>query len=175
MDNTSNNSYQFLKSAFAIEGAFMPTNDVIKWLQKQNKEVHINIKRTNFDELSKWIIDCNNIRHESGKFFSIDGINIKTNWGTINEWEQPIINQPEIGYLGLISKEFDGVLHFLMQAKIEPGNVNYVQLSPTLQATRSNYSQVTKVKNHSIWSISKMQNLIKYYWINFNQNKEQDF
>jgi oxidase EvaA len=146
MDNTSNNSYQFLKSAFAIEGAFMPTNDVIKWLQKQNKEVHINIKRTNFDELSKWIIDCNNIRHESGKFFSIDGINIKTNWGTINEWEQPIINQPEIGYLGLISKEFDGVLHFLMQAKIEPGNVNYVQLSPTLQATRSNYSQVHKGK-----------------------------
>ena len=29
-----------------------------------------------------------------------------------------------------------------MQAKIEPGNINYVQLSPTLQATKSNYSQV---------------------------------
>ena len=31
-----------------------------------------------------------------------------------------------------------------MQAKIEPGNVNYVQLSPTLQATKSNYTQVHK-------------------------------
>ena len=29
-----------------------------------------------------------------------------------------------------------------MQAKIEPGNVNHVQLSPTIQATRSNYTQV---------------------------------
>ena len=33
-----------------------------------------------------------------------------------------------------------------MQAKIEPGNVNKVQLSPTLQATKSNYTQVHKGK-----------------------------
>ena len=31
-----------------------------------------------------------------------------------------------------------------MQAKIEPGNINAVQLSPTLQATKSNYTQVHK-------------------------------
>jgi len=67
---------------------------------------------------------------------------VKTNYGNLSEWEQPIINQPEIGYLGFITKEFDGILHFLVQAKIEPGNVNNVQLSPTLQATRSNYTQV---------------------------------
>ena len=33
-----------------------------------------------------------------------------------------------------------------MQAKIEPGNLNYVQLSPTIQATKSNYTQVHKGK-----------------------------
>src|SRR5690606_24882290 len=58
------------------------------------------------------------------------------------EWTQPIINQPEIGFLGIITREIEGVLYFLMQAKIEPGNVNYVQLSPTLQATKSNYTQI---------------------------------
>jgi oxidase EvaA len=69
---------------------------------------------------------------------------VKTNWGIVSEWNQPIINQPEIGYLGFITKEFNGVLHFLLQAKIEPGNVNYVQLSPTLQATKSNYTRAHK-------------------------------
>jgi oxidase EvaA len=34
------------------------------------------------------------------------------------------------------------VLHCLMQAKAEPGNCNGVQLSPTVQATRSNYTRV---------------------------------
>jgi len=56
-------------------------------------------------------------------------------------YEQPIIIQPEIGYLGIICKEIDGVLNFLMQAKIEPGNVNCVQISPTIQATKSNFTR----------------------------------
>lgn len=32
-------------------------------------------------------------------------------------------------------------MHFLMQGKIEPGNVNCVQISPTIQATKSNFMQ----------------------------------
>lgn len=144
--NSKQTSYLFLRSAFASEGSFLPTSEVIKWLDKQNQEVHVNINRTQFEKLAQWSFDHESLRHQSGKFFSIDGIRVKTNWGTIPEWDQPIINQPEIGYLGFITKEFNGILHFLMQAKIEPGNVNYVQLSPTLQATRSNYSQVHKGK-----------------------------
>ena len=141
-DSIKIKSYQFLRSAYAAEGSFLPTSDVLKWLQNQNNEVNVNIMRTQFKDLSQWSFDNDSLRHQSGKFFSIDGIRISTNWGLIPEWDQPIINQPEIGYLGFITKEYDGILHFLMQAKIEPGNVNYVQLSPTLQATRSNYSQV---------------------------------
>ena len=77
-----------------------------------------------------------------GKFFSIEGVDINTNFGVKANWQQPIIHQPEIGILGIITKKINGVLHFLLQAKIEPGNINFVQLSPTLQATKSNYSQV---------------------------------
>jgi oxidase EvaA len=135
-----------LRSAFACDGYFFQTKEVIKWLDEQNKAVQVNVNKIPFKELDKWILCNENLRHNSGKFFSIDGIRIKTNWGSVQCWDQPIINQPEIGYLGFITKEFDGILHFLMQAKIEPGNVNCVQLSPTLQATRSNYSQVHKGK-----------------------------
>jgi oxidase EvaA len=79
--------------------------------------------------------------HESGGFFSIEGISVKTNAGMVPSWTQPIINQPEIGILGFVTKKINGILHFLIQAKIEPGNINSVQLSPTLQATKSNYSK----------------------------------
>ena len=30
-------------------------------------------------------------------------------------------------------------MYFLVQLKVEPGNINYIQLSPTIQATRSNF------------------------------------
>ena len=140
--------FPFLKSAFSESGSFLQIDEVIEWLQEQNAAVKLSIEKIPFDKLNHWVFDSESasIRHESGRFFSIDGISIKTNWGNVPQWDQPIINQPEIGYLGFIVKEFNGVLHFLMQAKIEPGNVNYVQLSPTLQATRSNYMQVHKGK-----------------------------
>lgn len=105
---------------------------------------HHNITRIPFSKLKGWSFENNtgNLVHDTGKFFSIEGIHIKTNWGKVQEWSQPIINQPEIGFLGIITKKIDGVLYFLMQAKIEPGNINAVQLSPTLQATKSNYTKV---------------------------------
>jgi oxidase EvaA len=64
----------------------------------------------------------------------------------VAHWQQPTINQPETGILGILARHFDGVLHFLMQAKMEPGNINMVQLSPTVQATHSNYTRVHQGK-----------------------------
>ncbi|MFD9734932.1 NDP-hexose 2,3-dehydratase family protein [Umezawaea sp. NPDC059074] len=80
--------------------------------------------------------------HDSGKFFSVQGLAVTTDHGPVAAWSQPIINQPETGVLGILVKEFDGVLHCLMQAKAEPGNAGVLQLSPTVQATRSNYTAV---------------------------------
>jgi len=66
--------------------------------------------------------------------------------GPVPQWSQPIIYQPEIGILGILCQKRQGVLQFLLQAKIEPGNVGHAQLSPTLQATKSNYTRVHKGK-----------------------------
>ncbi|MBS1514274.1 MAG: NDP-hexose 2,3-dehydratase family protein [Bacteroidetes bacterium] len=137
----------FLNSAFTLENPFISTEDALEWLKKENKGIYVKIDEIKFSEMPDWYFDeGGNLRHNSGKFFSIEGINVRTNWGKVPEWSQPIINQPEVGYLGIITKKFNGILYFLMQAKIEPGNINYVQLSPTIQATRSNYSQVHKGK-----------------------------
>lgn len=135
---------KFLKSAYCPISNGMTDQDVLHWLNEQNKAVEVKVHHSSFSRLDQWGYDkkTQSIRHKSGNFFSIEGIHIRTNWGTKAEWQQPIINQPEVGYLGCLVKEINGVLHFLMQAKIEPGNLNKVQLSPTLQATRSNFSRV---------------------------------
>lgn len=142
----SNVQQALLRSALTGERLQEQTPAILSWLKEQNEQTRVVVTRTRFDRLSQWLFDekSANLRHQSGSFFSIDGIQVSTNWNVITNWEQPIINQPEIGFLGIIAREINGVLHFLMQAKIEPGNVNNVQLSPTLQATRSNYTQVHK-------------------------------
>lgn len=139
--NVEDAQLDFLISALS-HGSFMSTDAILTWMKQQNDEVVSDIKQISLTELKGWSFRDDRIRHDSGKFFSIDGIRINTNYRNIPEWDQPIINQPEIGFLGFIVKKFKGVMHFLMQAKIEPGNLNIVQLSPTLQATRSNYTRV---------------------------------
>lgn len=138
---TENIELDFLISAIS-KGNVISTDKVLAWMKKQNEEVVSNIRQIPLDEVRSWNYRDDRIRHDSGKFFSIDGIRITTNYRNVPTWDQPIINQPEIGFLGFIAKKIGGVLHFLAQAKIEPGNLNVVQLSPTLQATRSNFTRV---------------------------------
>lgn len=141
---TEQNNILFLRSAATLQNPFNTTEQVLEWIKEQNKKILVNVHQIPFQQMQPmWQFDSDgNLRQASGKFFSIEGIRVRTNYGNVQEWEQPIINQPEIGYLGIITKEIDGILYFLLQAKVEPGNVNNVQLSPTLQATKSNYSQV---------------------------------
>ena len=138
----------FLRSALTEYNPFMTTESCLEWLHFQAERTNIDIRRIPFSELVNWSFNpkTGDIEHVSGKFFNITGINVRTNWGYVPEWEQPIINQPEVGLLGMLTKRFDGILYFLMQAKCEPGNVNGIQLSPTLQATRSNFSRVHQGK-----------------------------
>lgn len=131
----------FLISALH-SGFCISTPEILTWMKRKNKEVKYELKQKPLSQLNGWKYADDRIQHQSGKFFSIQGIRITTNYGLVPTWDQPIINQPEIGFLGFIVQKKKGVLHFLLQAKIEPGNLNVVQLSPTLQATRSNYMRV---------------------------------
>ena len=133
-----------LRSLLTTDNPYNTTEEVMAWIARRNHEVTVNVEQVPFKSLKGWHFDdeTGNLCHDSGKFFSIIGVDVFADNGVQMRWMQPLINQPEVGYLGIICREYDGVLYFLLQAKIEPGNVNCVQLSPTLQATRSNYTQV---------------------------------
>jgi dTDP-4-dehydro-6-deoxy-alpha-D-glucopyranose 2,3-dehydratase len=122
------------------------TAELRRWLAERRAANSYRVRRIPFAELDRWSFDpdTGNLGHDSGQFFTVEGMTARTDYGGVGEWSQPIINQPEIGILGILVKEIDGVIHCLMQAKMEPGNVNMVQLSPTIQATRSNLRRVHK-------------------------------
>ena len=124
-----------LKSSLTTKG--VNTNKtLLYWIENENAKTKASLFEIAINNDSFWFYDSNNsiVRNRNNSFFSISGIDN----GIV---KQPIIIQNEVGYLGFIGKKIDGVIHFLVQAKIEPGNVNNVQLSPTIQATESNFTQ----------------------------------
>ncbi|BCL25315.1 NDP-hexose 2,3-dehydratase family protein [Streptomyces aurantiacus] len=125
-------------------GHQMRTEDVTGWLAERARAHRFTVRRAPLDRLDGWSFapGTGDLVHSSGRFFSVRGLDVTLDEGPHRHWQQPVIHQPEVGILGMLAKEFDGVLHFLLQAKMEPGNPNLLQLSPTVQATRSNYQRV---------------------------------
>ncbi|MER7794460.1 NDP-hexose 2,3-dehydratase family protein [Streptomyces sp. NPDC097640] len=139
-------SARLARSAAAGQGVRLRTEDFADWLAARGRAHDFGVDRIPFAELDGWSFHpgTGDLVHRSGRFFTVEGLSAGTDEGPYRDWHQPIIVQPEVGILGILAKEFDGVLHFLMQAKMEPGNPNLLQLSPTVQATRSNYTKVHK-------------------------------
>lgn len=131
----------FIISWHCEEGVANSQPELLAWIDALNKQTYVSIKECSIRNDTFWFYDnyMGQILNRKRSFFSIKGIRYFVDERFIQE--QPIIDQPEIGYLGIICKKIDGVLHFLMQAKIEPGNVNCVQISPTVQATKSNFTR----------------------------------
>ena len=121
----------------------MPNLKFERWFQNQKKINKINTKIINLSELDKWNSNTVAISHDSKKFFKVVGLKVISNFFKKN-WDQPIIVQNELGILGIIKNNKNK--KYLLQAKVEPGNKNKLQLSPTVQATKSNYNQVHKGK-----------------------------
>ncbi len=118
---------------------------VREWYQARVNADISTVEAIPFANLTNWRIDeaSGNFHHTSGQFFSVVGARCCIeSAGLVQRWEQPLINQPEQGLLGLLSRTVNGTREFLMQAKMEPGNINRMQLSPTVQATRSNFMRV---------------------------------
>lgn len=133
----------FLDSALSEESLYS-LDQFFSWFEERGRAHKFEVVKVPLRKLRGWRVEqeTGNIVHQSGKFFRIEGVDVRTNFGKTPHWMQPIIVQPEVGILGFLTMKIGGVLHFLVQAKMEPGNVNKLQVSPTVQATQSNYTQV---------------------------------
>ena len=116
---------------------------VIDWFNKKREESDMIVEEIGINDLDKWNIDKNsgNITHDSGGFFEVIGVKVSNTFDREvgkKGWTQPMIGKNPGGILGILMKRINGIPHYLLQAKAEPGNIGKLQLSPTLQATTSN-------------------------------------
>ena len=125
---------------------FYTLDEVKTWFKAKQIASSLQVTEIPLSEIRDWSIDktTGNIYHSSHDFFKIHGVRVESRVReTTRGWDQPIITQVGFdgGILGLIRKRFEGVPHYLCEAKEEPGNYGKIQLSPTIQATFANLNQ----------------------------------
>ena len=166
----------YISSLKTLDGPIHNYEDLKNFFDKQNEKSNFETKEIGIQNLKEWSFDSKgNLSHKSGKFFKVTGV--------VNETlKTGILLQNEIGTLGCIASKLDGILHFLIQFKKEPGNIVSSQLSPTLQATISNQQKVhggNAPKYMNYFQQNDNNNIIvekllpeqgNRYWRKFNNN-----
>tara|TARA_X000000950_G_C13808512_1_gene616620 strand:+ start:228 stop:995 length:768 start_codon:yes stop_codon:yes gene_type:complete len=124
--------------------------ELIDWYYNFVKNCSMKVKKIHLNDCKDWHFDNDkgHFYHSSGEFFRVEGFRISgtNSREVINGWDQPFLVQEgyDGGILGLIRKRFEGVPHYLVEAKEEPGNYNIAQISTTVQATFSNLKRAHK-------------------------------
>ena len=145
MPASATSALGFWRSCLATgvaDGALHSLDALRHWIESQRRAATMRVSRIPFAEMDAWSFTRDaplRLAHASGRFFTVEGARFRV-LATGQTWDQPMLNQPEVGLLGFLMSVFDGVPHFLAQAKREPGNAA-LQLSPTVQATYSNYTR----------------------------------
>lgn len=124
---------------------FHTLDEVKSWFERRRATSSMTVDTIPLREARGWTADSTtgDIGHDSGDFFTVRGIRVTQSSsreiGT-QGWDQPILEQVghDGGILGLVRRRFDGIPHYLIEAKAEPGNYQIIQMSPTLQATFAN-------------------------------------
>ena len=135
----------------------MKIKDLNTWIKNQKKMNKMLVSKINIKNIINWKIDNKKIYNKNKNFFSIVPFRFEVN--KKSDWFQPLIIQNEVGILGILKKKYKALDYYLLQAKVEPGNVNGIQLSPTVQATKSNY-----LRKHG----GKKTNYLNYFIKNNN-------
>ena len=92
---------KIIKSWSATEGNVNSTAQILDWVAALNRDARVSIKECESGDNSFWFYDdyVGEIHNRKRSFFSITGIQRYENNRLVAE--QPIIVQPEIGYLGI--------------------------------------------------------------------------
>jgi oxidase EvaA len=114
---------------------------ILEWRETRARDIAFRAHLIPLKDVRRWSLDeGGNVRHETGQFFGVEGVRIEA--GSLREvknWDQPIFTQREGGILAMVAREVrDQGVQFLLQGKAEPGNIDTMQLVPSLQCTWSN-------------------------------------
>lgn len=82
------------------------------------------------------------------RFFKIIGVRVEIENREVARWCQPLVEPMQQGLCAFIIKKIDGIYHFLVQAKLECGNFDIMELAPTVQCLTGDVFAKGAVKPH---------------------------
>jgi oxidase EvaA len=114
-------------------------DDIICWITKLKSKYELNVIRIPLKQVEKWRKDDYEIYHETRTYFSVIGVSVEIGNREVSSWTQPLVKTAQEGIIAFIIQKINGIYHFLVQAKLETGNFDILEMAPTVQCITGNY------------------------------------
>jgi oxidase EvaA len=127
------------RSADAGHGSLHSTAEILSWITTRRTYQELTTTLMPLRDVADWHRTDDAISHDRGVHFSVVAVSVEANSREVGAWTQPLIEPHGTGVIVLLVKRFGGVLHALVNARVEPGYLGAVELAPTVQCTPENY------------------------------------
>jgi oxidase EvaA len=129
-----------IASYSAESGSLHAMPDILSWITGARTRTEVSTRAIPLGQVSRWHRAQGRISHESGLFFDVIGVAVRTGAREVSDWMQPMIAAKGTGLVAFLVARIHGVLHALVHARAEPGYVDIIELAPTVQCTPDNYA-----------------------------------
>jgi len=120
------------------------TDQVLHHLSELKSRYELVVDKIPLNQVSpEWQVTSEEIARRDRRFFRVLGVNVTIANREVATWCQPIVEPMQEGLCVLFVKRIHGVLHFLLQAKVECGNFDVVEFAPTIQCLTGDYKNPT--------------------------------
>lgn len=113
----------------------------LSWLSSLKSKYDLWVSSYPLKDMATWQIRSNEISRSDNKFFKVIGVQVTISSREVSSWCQPLIRPMQQGICAFIIRKVDGIYHFLVQAKLECGNFDVLELAPTVQCLTGNVAE----------------------------------
>ncbi len=117
-------------------------DNFLAWQAETVRENAFECTPISFDESREWHFDNGRLRHRTGCWFFIAGVEAESRHPGLHGRQQLIMIQRQIAINGFLIRSTPRGVEALFQGRAEPGNIGGMQLAPTVQSTESDYKRV---------------------------------
>ena len=132
-------SSDLMASMVRSEGACHSLNDIMSWFTGLKARSELSVERIPLKNVSRWTRTGTEIVHDTRRFFSVIAVSVQAGNREVKSWTQPLVKSHAYGLIGFIAQKRNGVLHFLVQAKVESGNFDIIDMAPTVSCSEAEW------------------------------------
>ena len=111
------------------------------WLADLKSAYRLETRRVPLGALQGWTADGESIRRADGRFFRVIGVAVEAGNREIGSWMQPMFAPTQPGFVLVVCQRRAGVMELLVQARVEPGFIDGVEICATLQCSPGNFAR----------------------------------